>query len=231
MSIKISSIVFKPKDFPQPIVSGFILAYSPRVETLWSPPHNEPTLNSLRKNATTHQTIGVAQIPSCQDVTLYMKPKLSPSVLHDLPMKCKPWLQAVPCRAVPCCAALCWSPLRGILGLCAGTLLFTFTYTVVAVQHETSCQESSSLTNHPGYPFSSLAPCPANVKGTGFCSAQTRLFLSQLTEDGLTSQLQSLIIPSYCLKSTLSLTRSSFASLFILEPTPVLHFLPQFIQF
>lgn len=95
----------------------------------------------------------------------------------------------------------CWSaPLRGIVGLCAGALLFTFTDTFVALQCETSCQESSSPTNHPGYPFSSLVSCPANIKGTGFCPAQTRLFLSQLTEDELTSQLHSLIIPSYCLK-------------------------------
>lgn len=173
------------------------------MEALWSPPHHEPTLNSLCKNATTHQTISVAQIPSCQVVTLYMKLKLSPSVLRDLPMKCKPWLQAL----LRCAVLICTS--RGIVGLCAGTLLFTFTYTFVALQCETSCQESSSLTNHPSYPFSSLVPCPANVKGTGFCSAQTRLFLSQLTEDGLTSQLQSLIIPLYAWKSILSLTRSS----------------------
>lgn len=119
---------------------------------------------------------------------------------------CPAWpaeeMQAMaPGRAAPCCAALCWpAPLRGLVGLCAGTLLFTFTYTFVALQCETSCQQSSSLTNHPGYPFSSLVPCPATVKGKGFCSARTRLFLSQLTGDGLTSQLHSLIIPSYCLK-------------------------------
>lgn len=137
--------------------------------------------------------IGVAQIPSCQDVTLYMKPKLSPSVLPDLPLKCKPWLQAV----LRCAALICTTQgNRGLMWRDAAVHLYLHICCIAVWD----VLPGEQLCNHHGYPFSSLVPCPANVKGTGFCSAQTRLFLSQLTEDGLTFQLQSLIIPSYCLK-------------------------------
>lgn len=45
--------------------------------------------------------------------------------------------------------------LRGIVGLSVGEFLFTHTF--VALRCVTSCQESSFLTNRPGYPFPNLA--------------------------------------------------------------------------
>lgn len=49
VSNQISSIIFKPcqPTNQEPEVSGFILAYYPRVEVLRSPPYHEPTLNSF----------------------------------------------------------------------------------------------------------------------------------------------------------------------------------------
>lgn len=120
-----------------------------------------------------------------------------------------PHLSCLTCRwnashgSRPCCAALRCAALicttqgnRGLMWRDAAVHLYLHICCIAVWD----VLPGEQLCNHHGYPFSSLVPCPANVKGTGFCSAQTRLFLSQLTEDGLTFQLQSLISPSYCLK-------------------------------
>lgn len=133
-------------------------------------------------SAAAHQTFGVTPLP--RPLTPNMKPTASPPVLRDLQLKCKP--QPTPPR-----------------------FLFTSTHNALVPVPAWGALSGERLSRHPPR-FSisqlctaGLVPCLRSSSWSGAtarCSAQVGLFFSQLTGDGLTSQLQPLIIPPYSVK-------------------------------
>lgn len=134
---KWSEVSIKPALIETKKVQGFIhfcrcsrrfsIAYNLCVEVSWA----TCTLSSFVTNATTHQTFGVAELPFCHDVTSNMKPTVSPCVLRDLQLKCKPPFQAMPC----CCELACTA--QGKRGLkCWEVSVHLCPHTLVAFQCE-----------------------------------------------------------------------------------------------
>lgn len=225
--------------FHKPKASGFTLAYNPCVEVLWITPHNIMSRHCAL-SVLVKMPPRVKRLASLSYLAATTWPCINEAeTVPVCPASPADEMQATaPGHATPRCADLhrsgeSWAYLSG--SFCSPTRLLhcgvrrpvrtaAFSVTVLVIHF---------LTLHGQPCVMSLSRLM--VKGTGCWSAQATLFPSQLPGDRLPPpQLQSLIIPYYCMKFhpfTDSFTSSpeSPASFFILEAAPVLYFHPLYI--